>query len=94
MGWSLDVDVLQAGIEIAPAAPVSLHALVPVLLPVELEAVGGQSWESTVRQAGRSHLEGVAGIAGGPGGPATLGGINVSQDDPGLGETREVWLGI
>ena len=64
----------------------SLHALVPVALPVQLEAVGGQSCESTVRQAGGSHLEGVAGVARGP---AILGGINISQDNPG-----EVWLGI
>lgn len=69
----------------------SLHALVPVALPVQLEAVGGQSCESTVRQAGGSHLEGVAGVARGP---AVLGGINIGQDDPGLGGTGEVWLGI
>ena len=89
-------DLLQAGVEMAPAAPVSLHAVVPV--PVQLELVGGEGCEGAVRQAGGpSHLhlatpKGPAGVAGEPAG--WVRGVNTCQDDPGLGGTRQVWLGV
>ena len=80
--------------------------MVPV--PEELEMVGGggvgggHRCESAVREAVCSHLhlptpESVARVAGGQtGGPAgrQTGGISISQDDPRLGGTLEVWLGI
>ena len=69
------------------AAPVSLHAVVPVSVLAEVD--GGPRCQSPVRQAGGPHLHLTTTEQ------TWLDGawaVNVSQDDPRLRGTLEVWL--
>ena len=84
-GRGPQADVLQAGDQMAAAAPVGLHAVVPV--PVLVEVVGGPGCQGTVGQAGGSHLLLTTGQTS-----HGFRAVSVSQDDPRLGGTLEVWF--